>query len=546
MRVRTRVLTGITRGPMGKTDEQDTDREAAGRQAASLHDRDQAAGGSPMGVAHFVWDGERARIAEADEAAATLFGETGVLDLVERPFAPDGALARALDRLMISVAARPDMEDGLEGRLPHPMNGGTLTVRARQHALPDGRIGLAVEVLAKAEPDNRGIRLAALGEAIAAPGALFAADGEWLAGNDAALALLGDVTPPLATLLGDPGAATRLTGQALADGLASAIFRIATRFGARLARVTLTRARDPKTGGAAVAAYFNDIADRARLLAVPRPAAPLAGDSRATEPASATKEARALMSRVGHELRTPLNAILGFSEVMAREEFGPMGNAKYLEYARDIHTGGEHLLGLVDDLLEMARSENGRRQLNFEAVNTGELVQAMSDLLREEAAGRGLTLFAEIGGNLPPVVADARTLRQVLINLIGNAIKFTPSGGTVTIGTSGTEDGGVTLFVSDTGIGMSAEDLAAAMEPFGQVEAAQEGLTRSAPADTATGAGRGLERGLDRGLGRGLGLGLPLARALTEANKASFEIDSAPGEGTRARVIFPPTGVLAT
>lgn len=541
---------GITRGPMGKTDQQDTDRQDTDRQdtdrqAAGLHDRDQATAGSPMGVAHFVWDGERARIAEADEAAASLFGETGILDLVERPFAPDGALARALDRLMISVAARPDMEDGLEGRLPQPMNGGTLTVRARQHALPDGRIGLAVEVLAKAEPDNRGIRLAALGEAIAAPGALFAADGEWLAGNDAALALMGDVTPALATLLGDPGAATRLTGQALADGLASAIFRISTRFGARLARVTLTRARDPKTGGAAVAAYFNDIADRARLLAAPRPAAPAAGPdshSRAAEPASATKEARALMSRVGHELRTPLNAILGFSEVMAREEFGPMGNAKYLEYARDIHTGGEHLLGLVDDLLEMARSENGRRELNFEAVNTGELVQAMSDLLREEAAGRGLTLFAEIGGNLPPVVADARTLRQVLINLIGNAIKFTPSGGTVTIGTSGNEDGRVTLFVSDTGIGMSAEDLAAAMEPFGQVEAAQEGLARS----DHDGSGASQDQGRGRGLGRGLGLGLPLARALTEANKANFEIDSTPGEGTRARVIFPPTGVLAT
>lgn len=493
---------------------------------------------SEVKTAHFVWDGERARVANGDDAAAALFGEASVLDLVERPFAPDGTLARALDRLMISATARPELQEGVDGRLPHPANGQVLQVRARHHPLPDGRIGMAVEVLSRAEPDAQQARVAALGEAIAAPGALFAADGAWIAGNDAARALLGDVTPDLSALLGDPTATTRLTGQALADGLASATFRIATRFGARLARVTLTRARDPKTGGAAVAAYFNDIADRARVLAAPMSASPaqVTGEPDASpkgaEPAAAAQEARALMSRVGHELRTPLNAILGFSEVMARQEFGPIGNDKYVEYARDIHTGGEHLLSLVDDLLEMARSENGRRSLTFAAVDAAELVQSMSDLLREEAAERNLTLFAEIGSSIPPVVADARSLRQILINLMGNAIKFTPSGGTVTMGARGTDDGGVVLFISDTGIGMSAEDLAAAMEPFGQVEAAQEGLSSGAASS--------------HGLGRGLGLGLPLAKALTEANKAVFEIESTPGDGTTVRVVFPPTGVLAT
>ncbi|GAB5501355.1 sensor histidine kinase [Pyruvatibacter sp.] len=487
----------------------------------------------------FVWDGERARVAEANEEAAALFGEVGILDLIERPFAPQGRFAAALTQLMATASARQDTISSVDGRMPHPEGGNPLDVTVSLQPLSDGRIGLAVAVGTDAEPDSAEARVAALGEAIAAPGALFAADGTWLAGNDASIALLGEKTPDLAELLGDPKAALRLTGHALAEGLSSATFRIGTRFGARLARVTLTRALDPNSGGAAVAAYFNDIADRARVLAAPAPAAPNAdtpatatSQTAGTDTKTAALEARALMSRVGHELRTPLNAILGFSEVMANEHFGPMGNEKYLEYARDIHTGGEHLLGLVDDLLEMARSENGRRTLSFEAVDLADMVHAMSDLLRAEAADRGLTLFAEISANVPPVVADARSLRQVLINLLGNAIKFTKSGGTITLGVRVTDDGGVALSVVDTGIGMDDAQLAAALEPFGQVEEAQADLAEAKDGQ--------------HGLGRGLGLGLPLAKTLVEANKATFEIESTPGEGTRVRAVFPPTAVLAT
>lgn len=489
--------------------------------------------------ARFVWDGERARVAEANAQAAALFGEASILDLVERPFAPQGRFATALTQLMATASARQDTISSVDGRMPHPEGGNPLDVTVSLQPLSDGRIGLAVVVGADAEPDSTEARVAALGEAIAAPGALFAADGTWLAGNDASIALLGEKTPDLGELLGDPKAALRLTGRALAEGLSSATFRIGTRFGARLARVTLTRALDPTGGGAAVAAYFNDIADRARVLAAPAPAKPHAdtpatasAQTAGTDTKTAALEARALMSRVGHELRTPLNAILGFSEVMANEHFGPMGNEKYLEYARDIHTGGEHLLGLVDDLLEMARSENGRRTLSFEAVDLADMVHAMSDLLRAEAADRGLTLFAEISANVPPVVADARSLRQVLINLLGNAIKFTKSGGTITLGVRVTEGGGVALSVVDTGIGMDDAQLAAALEPFGQVEEAQADLAEAKDGQ--------------HGLGRGLGLGLPLAKTLVEANKATFEIESAPGQGTRVRAIFPPTAVLAT
>lgn len=504
-------------------------------------------------TARFVWDAERARVVEADDAAVALFGEASVLDLVERPFAAQGAFAKALQQLADRATTSANAQ-ALETTLPHPVSGLPLSGVASPIPLADGRMGLALTMrVGDAPPKEAQLqtatrRQATLGEAIAAPGALFGMTGEWLVGNDAALALLGDVTPDLATLLGDPNAATRLTGAALADGLASATFRIATRFGPRLARVTLTRARDPKTGGAAVAAYFNDIADRARVLAAPPVANTMSAQNEPAQEtpdvaARARDEARAVLSHVGHELRTPLNAILGFSQIMASERFGPMGNDKYVDYARDIQAGGEHLLGLVDDLLEMARAENGRRDLTFEAVDAAALIQQIGDMLRDEAARRSLTLTIDSADTVPPVVADKGALRQILINLLGNAIKFTRPGGTITMGATSTDAGDVVLSVADTGIGMTAAELAEALEPFGQVEAAQAAIAPPAPpAET----GQASTPGLGRGLGRGLGLGLPLARSLAEANKAAFDIESVPARGTTVRITFAPTSVLAT
>ena len=478
-------------------------------------------------TARFLWDTDRARIAEANAAAVTLFGETALIDLLERPFAAESDLAQAL----ADVAARAAGGEPVGGTIPCPGNGGEVMAHARAQPLPDGRIGLAVSVSGEAARPAPGLpRLAVIAATSALPACLYAADGRWLAGNRAADLLLGAPPGDLGKVLGDAAAAQRLTGAALADGLASAIFRIATRYGARLARVTLARARDPDTGAAAVGAQFTDIADRARALALPAMSGggggpKERGSAQATEPSSSgssSPEARALLSRVGHELRTPLNAILGFAEIMADERFGPIGNPKYAEYARDILTGGEHLLGLVDDLLEIARSENGRRSLEFDSVDAGALVRQMADLLREEAGSRGIALAADAPESLPPVVADARSLRQILINLAGNALKFTEPGGQVTLRAAATGDGGLVLEVVDTGIGMNADDLAAALQPFGQVEEAQKGRKR------------------------GLGLGLPLAKTLAEANKAVFEVTTASGEGTRVTVTFPPTAVLAT
>jgi len=466
--------------------------------------------------AHFVWDTQRARIVDADAAAVAFFGETGLIDLIERPFAPAGALAVSLAGLAASTGESAENGGQASGSIAHPATGGAVEVTARPTALADGRIGLAVAITAPgaAPPAPGSARAAALATALALPAGLFDSDGTWLAGNEAARELLGDGPHALGRLLGGSAPARRLIGAALADGLASATFRLATRFGARLARVTLARARDPETGGAAVAATFTDIADRARALGANRAGAmPRHGSSTAAE-------ARALLSRVGHELRTPLTAIIGFADIMADERFGPIGNPKYAEYARDIRAGGGHLLGLVDDLLEIARSENGRRSLAFEAVDVGLAARQVVDLLREEANMRNIALSAIVPSDLPPVVADARTLRQILINLAGNAIKFTAAGGKVSLAVDKTADGGLAVEVADTGIGMSRAELAAALEPFGQVETAQSGRAR------------------------GLGLGLPLARTLAESNKASFAIDSRPGQGTRVRVVFPPSSVL--
>jgi PAS domain S-box-containing protein len=227
------------------------------------------------------------------------------------------------------------------------------------------------------------------------------------------------------------------------------------------------------------------------------------------------------LARISHELRTPLNAILGFSEVMRLERFGKLQNEKYRDYVSDIHASGVHLLSLINDLLDLSKVEAGKLELNFTSVNLAEVTDHAMRLLSERAQQARISLKRNFPPQLPNVVADLRSMRQIMINLLSNAIKFTDSGGQVVVSARTTKAGELVLRVKDTGIGMSEEQLKEALEPFRQITSS----TRP-------------ER-------EGTGLGLPLTKALAEANRASFNIASAPGKGTAVEISYPTTRVLA-
>ncbi len=227
------------------------------------------------------------------------------------------------------------------------------------------------------------------------------------------------------------------------------------------------------------------------------------------------------LANISHELRTPLNAIIGFSEVMKTEKFGTISNDRYRGYVTDIHSSGEHLLSLINDLLDLSKVEAGKLELNFTSVDLSDIIQQCIGIIQEHATRERIIIRTSVADGLPNVVADQRSMRQILLNLLSNAVKFTDKGGQVIVSAVMDEDGQVKLLVKDTGVGMSADELVQAMEPFQRVERTQ------------------------RSEKPGTGLGLPLTKALAEANRASFEIESEPGRGTRVQITFPTTRVLA-
>jgi PAS domain S-box-containing protein len=241
----------------------------------------------------------------------------------------------------------------------------------------------------------------------------------------------------------------------------------------------------------------------------------------AKERAEATSRQKSeFLASVSHELRTPLNAIMGFSEVMRLGRFGEIDNEKYRGYVQDIHASGAHLLSLIDDLLDLSKVEAGKLELNFTAVNLGEVAEHAMKLLAEQATAARVVLRKSFPADLPNVVADLRSMRQVMLNLMSNAIKFTDPGGQVVISAQLLATGELKLRVKDSGIGMDEDQLRNALEPFRRV--ATEGREV-----------------------KGTGLGLPLTKALVEANRASFLLSSEPRRGTLAEITFPTTRVLA-
>ena len=240
---------------------------------------------------------------------------------------------------------------------------------------------------------------------------------------------------------------------------------------------------------------------------------------RAAEKASTAKSE--FLAKISHEIRTPLNAIIGFSEVMMDERFGPIGSERYRQYLKDIHASGGHLISLLNDLLDLSKIEAGKLEFTFVSVNLNDLVQQCVAIMQQQANRERVIIRTSLHGNLPQIVADARAMRQIMLNLLSNSIKFTGAGGQVIISTAQTDDHEVVLRVRDTGSGMSEKELQIALEPFGQVLA----VTR-----------------WDSG---GTGLGLPITKALAEANQAYFRITSRVDDGTLAEVIFPASRVLA-
>lgn len=235
----------------------------------------------------------------------------------------------------------------------------------------------------------------------------------------------------------------------------------------------------------------------------------------------ASSQKTEFLARVSHEVRTPLNAIIGFSELMLDEKFGPIGNERYRDYLRDINRSGNHVLDLVNDLLDISKIEAGEQEMSYEAVSLNDALAETVAMMQPQANRERVIIRSSFASRLPDVVADQRSVRQIALNLLSNAVRATPAGGQIIVSTAYEQSGDIAVRVRDTGIGMSLSEIEQALKPFKQINA------------------------LKRARGEGTGLGLPLTKALVEANRARFNISSTPGQGTMVEIVFPSTRVLA-
>jgi PAS domain S-box-containing protein len=220
-----------------------------------------------------------------------------------------------------------------------------------------------------------------------------------------------------------------------------------------------------------------------------------------------------MLARISHEVRTPLNAIIGFAEVMIGERFGALGNERYVEYMKDIRASGERVIAIINDLLDLSRIETGKLDLAFANQNLNDLVESCVAVMQPQANRERIIIRTSLAHMLPPVIADARALRQITLNLIGNSIHLANAGGQVIVSTALSDFGEVVLRVRDTGHGLNDNEVAAAMEPF----------RTQPPSDKAS---------------DGSGVNLSLTKALVEANRAQFQIKTGPRSGTLIEVLF--------
>jgi signal transduction histidine kinase len=266
-------------------------------------------------------------------------------------------------------------------------------------------------------------------------------------------------------------------------------------------------------------------ADGARYFAIFRDRAPVRPNesdvlqTRRSRERIATAKADVL-ARISHEVRTPLNAIIGFAEVMIEERFGTLGNERYVDYMKDIRASGERVIAIIDDLLNLSRIESGKLDLSFASQDLNGMLEQCVAAMQAHANRERIIIRTSLAHALPSVNADARALRQIALNLIGNSIHLANAGGQVIVSTAVTDHGDVVLRVRDTGHGMNDNEIAAAMAPF-RTPAAADLIDDNS------------------------GSNLSLTKALVEANRAKFQIRTGGRTGTLIEVIFAPTRALA-
>ena len=328
--------------------------------------------------------------------------------------------------------------------------------------------------------------------------------------------------------------ASELVGKTLWDTVLPA--KEASRFEALFARVlagegplTVLSAFRTKTGEEVILQHTLTVIPAggggiAHIVAASNPVGePIAAERIAVAAVAAAESARRAMSQyfahVGHEARTPLNAIIGFAEILARQLFGPLGHTKYVEYAKTIEDSGNHLLAIINDILDLSKADAGMLEIEDGLADICQSIMASARMMEERAERAGVAIEIDCPSDLPAIRGDVRKVRQALINLLSNGIKFTPAGGRVSVGAHIGVTGELVITVADTGVGMAPEDIPRAMAPFSQVA--------SPVAEWE----------------QGTGLGLSIVKALVELHDGTFELESAAGRGTTATMRFPASRV---